>query len=64
MKQRIRFGFRVRLPFGIFPNAAVFVLNLTPASLTKLQEHVEQIQSLLILSGYPDIAARLFVETG
>jgi hypothetical protein len=63
MKIRVRFGIRVRLPFGIFPNAAVFVLNLSAGNLELLRGQVTGIQEILHLAGYPQLAERIFVET-
>ena len=62
MKQRFRFGVRVRLPFNIFPNAAIFVLNLNAAQSAALVATVRELQGVIELAGYPDIAARLFAE--
>jgi hypothetical protein len=63
MKTRVRFGIRVRLPFGLFPNCAVFVLNLSASNLELLRGQVTGIQEVLTLAGYPTLAERLFVET-
>jgi hypothetical protein len=64
MKMRVRFGFRLSLPFGLFKNAATFVFHATPEQFKALQTKVGEVQSVLILAQQSDIASRIFVEAG
>jgi hypothetical protein len=62
MKNRVRFGFRLNLPFGWFRNAATFVFHATPEQVEQLNTKVRELQGVLILAGQPEIASRFFVE--
>jgi hypothetical protein len=62
MKYRVKFGFKIKLPFNLFPNAATFILHLTKEQIVKLEENVANIQLLLQAAGKADLAANFFVD--
>lgn len=62
MKDRIRIGLRIKLPFGLFPNAGVFVVY---ADFSKVQEKVNELKQVLYSTGNTaaeEFADRLFCE--
>lgn len=62
MKKRYRFGFEVKLPFGLFPNAAIVVLHLNAQNAERIISAVQALQAALSLSNYADIAGRIVCE--
>lgn len=60
---RVRFGFRLGLPFGLFRNAATFVFHATPEQFRSLEAKVGEVQGILILAQQSDIASRIFVKS-
>ena len=64
MKQRIRIGLRLSLPFGLFKNAGIFVIY---GDLSKTKAKVEELKALLYGFGdstAQDFADRLVCEKG
>lgn len=61
MKQ-VRFGFKVKLPFGLFPSAAIFVRRLSMLDVIKLEGRFEELKSTLIFVGLGDIANQIVFE--
>jgi hypothetical protein len=62
MKKLYRVGFKGIFPFGLFPNAAIWKLNLTEGEAKRLEETVATLRGLFVLGGKADIATRLILE--
>lgn len=62
MKNKIRFGFRVRLPFNLFPHAAIWKAEVTSAQLDKLTFYISGLKGILREIGQGDVADRLVLE--
>jgi hypothetical protein len=60
--KRVRFGFKVRLPFGIFPHAAIFVKQMNVTDAAKLEGGVTNLRMILQGIGMNDIAERLVFD--
>jgi len=54
---RIRLGLRLRFPFGMFPNAGVFVVH---GDYAKIKEKVQDLQDVLYATS--DSKATLFAD--
>jgi hypothetical protein len=58
MKRRLRFGIKLSWPIT---NAAIFVVYVSPDSMTKIAGYADQIRALLQLTS-PDLASRFVCE--
>lgn len=61
-KISMRVGIKVRLPFNLFPNAAIFVVNLSQSDVQKLMGAFTMIREVLSMGTYGNIADRFVCE--
>lgn len=64
MKQRIRIGLRLSLPFGLFKNGGIFVVY---GDFSKMKGKIDEVKELLYSFGNPqaqEFADRLVCEKG
>lgn len=62
MKKRVRLGVKVRLPFGLFPNAGIVVLLLSVTDAQRVERAVKNLGEVLHEVGYDSYAQRLVCE--
>lgn len=61
-KIRVRFGLRIKLPFGVFPSAGVFVGYMAPDSFAKIKGIYVDLSAALTLAEKPEWASMLIFE--
>lgn len=62
MKKRVRIGVRVKLPFGIFPHAGIFVVHLQALDVDKIGAAFAIIKETLTSVGQTTLANRFVFE--
>lgn len=60
--KRVRFGIRVQLPLGAFPNAGIVVRRMSEDQERQLSGAVVILRRALEIAGMADIAARIVYE--
>jgi hypothetical protein len=58
----VRFGLRLRFPFGLIPNAGVFVGRINEDSFEDIEDAVDILRAALVFAGRPDWADLLVFE--
>jgi hypothetical protein len=58
----VRFGLRLRFPFGLIPNAGVFVGLMSVDGYEKVKDAVDVLRAALVFAGRPDWAELLVFE--
>lgn len=58
----VRFGLRLRLPLGLFPNAGLFVGQIRENSFDDVEESVDLLRAALVFAGRPEWAELLVFE--
>lgn len=61
-KTRVRFGLDLRLPFGLFKNAGVFVIYVKTDDVQKFAEGIGMIRAVLLAAGAGDVANRIMFD--
>lgn len=59
---KIRFGIRVRLPFGLFPHAAIFRKTLPATQAKEIGAKITELKNLLTMFGQSSIAEQFVFE--
>lgn len=59
---RARFGIKAVLPFGLFPNACIFVVKMESAEFEKMFDAFAMIRFVLSFVKRDDIAQRIICE--
>jgi hypothetical protein len=58
----VRFGLRLRFPFGLIPNAGVFVGRINEGAYEDIEDAVDVLRGALVFAGRPDWADLLVFE--
>jgi hypothetical protein len=58
----VRFGLRLKFPFGILPGAGVFVGRINEDSFEDIEDAVDILRGALVFAGRPDWAELLVFE--
>ncbi len=61
---RVRFGLRIKLPFGLFPNAGILVGRISEDAFADVEEAVNLLATALVFAGRQDWAELLVFERG
>jgi hypothetical protein len=58
----VRFGLRLKFPFGFIPNAGVFVGRINEGAYEDIEDAVDVLRGALVFAGRPDWADLLVFE--